>query len=139
VGRLNARTPAPTWTVGAVRISVNRVRALHFDDGSPVTAASGIAPLGDGWLIAQDDATFAAWRRDESVTPVRLLPAEQGLDRFSEASGTKHLKPDLEAACPPRWTASRRSCSSGPVLPVGACTAFSSGWPMGARWRGPRT
>jgi hypothetical protein len=100
VGRLNARTPARTWTVGAVRISVNRVRALHFDDGSPVTAASGIAPLGDGWLIAQDDATFAAWRRDESVTPVRLLPAEQGLDRFSEASGTKQLKPDLEAACP---------------------------------------
>jgi hypothetical protein len=72
---------------------------LRFDDGSPVTAASGIAPLGDGWLIAQDDATFAAWRRDPSIVPVRVLPAEEGHDRFSEADGTKHLKPDLEVAC----------------------------------------
>ena len=79
---------------------VDEVRALRFDDGTPVTAASGIAPLGDGWLIAQDDATFAAWRRAGSVTPVRVLPAVEGLDRFTEAEGTKHLKPDLEVACP---------------------------------------
>jgi hypothetical protein len=79
---------------------VEQGRALRFDDGSPVTAASGIAPLGDGWLIAQDDATFAAWRRDGSITPVRVLPAEEGHDRFTEAAGTKHLKPDLEVACP---------------------------------------
>ena len=76
------------------------VRLLHFDDGTPVTAASGVAPLGEGWLVAQDDATFGAWLRGASVTPVRLLPAVEGLDRFSEAAGTKHLKPDFEVACP---------------------------------------
>jgi hypothetical protein len=79
---------------------VDGVRSLRFDDGTPVTAASGIAPLGDGWLIAQDDATFAAWRRPGSVTPVRVLPPVEGHDRFSEAQGTKRLKPDLEVACP---------------------------------------
>jgi hypothetical protein len=83
-----------------VRVFVDGVRPLLFDDGTPVTAASGIAPLGDGWLIAQDDATFAAWLRAGSVTPVRLLPSVDGHDRFSEAAGTKRLKPDLEAACP---------------------------------------
>jgi hypothetical protein len=83
-----------------VRVVVDQVRELRFDDGTPVTAASGIAPLGDGWLIAQDDATFAAWRRAGSVTPVRVLPPVEGHDRFSAAAGTKHLKPDLEVACP---------------------------------------
>ena len=83
-----------------MQVFVDDVRPLRFDDGTPVTAASGIAPLGDGWLIAQDDATSAAWRRDESVTPVRVLPPVDGHDRFSEAAGTKRLKPDLEAACP---------------------------------------
>jgi hypothetical protein len=84
-----------------VQVFVDDVRALRFDDGTPVSAASGIAPLGDhGWLIAQDDATFAAWRRAESVTPVRVLPPVEGLDRFSEAAGTKKFKPDLEVACP---------------------------------------
>jgi hypothetical protein len=84
-----------------VRIFVDGVRSLRFDDGAPVTAASGVAPLGDdGWLITQDDATFAAWRRVDGVTPVRVLPPVEGLDRFSEAAGTKGLKPDLEVACP---------------------------------------
>ncbi|MCW2700500.1 MAG: uncharacterized protein JWQ45_2035 [Blastococcus sp.] len=83
-----------------VRVLVGDVRALRFDDGTPVTAASGIAPLGDGWLIAQDDATFAAWRREGSVLPVRVLPPVEGHDHFSEAAGTKRLKPDLEVACP---------------------------------------
>jgi hypothetical protein len=83
-----------------MRVFVDAGRRLHFDDGVPVTAASAIAPLGDGWLIAQDDATIAAWRRSGSVTPVRLLPPVDGLDRFSEAAGTKRLKPDLEVACP---------------------------------------
>jgi hypothetical protein len=83
-----------------VRVVVDEVRALRFDDGTPVTAASGIAPLGEGWLIAQDDATSAAWRRTGSVTPVRVLPPVEGHDRFSAAAGTKHLKPDLEVACP---------------------------------------
>jgi hypothetical protein len=83
-----------------VQVYVDGLRALRFDDGTPVTAASAIAPLGDGWLIAQDDATFAAWRRDGRVTPVRVLPPVEGLDRFTEAEGTKRLKPDLEVACP---------------------------------------
>jgi hypothetical protein len=83
-----------------VRVFVDEVRALRFDDGTPVTAASGIAPLGDGWLIARDDATFAGWRRAGGVTRVRVLPPVEGHDAFSEARGTKHLKPDLEVACP---------------------------------------
>ncbi len=77
------------------------IRALQFDDGSPVTAASGIAPLGeDGWVITQDDATTAAWRRGGSVTPLRVLPPVEGHDHFTEAAGTKKYKPDLEVACP---------------------------------------
>jgi hypothetical protein len=83
-----------------MQVFVDGVRQVHFDDGTPVTAASAIAPLGDGWLVAQDDATIAAWRRPGSTTPVRVLPPVDGLDRFSEAAGTKHLKPDLEVACP---------------------------------------
>ena len=83
-----------------MRVFVDDVRALRFDDGTPVTAASGIAPLGEGWLIAQDDSTFAAWRRTDSVTPVRVLPPVDGHDTFSEVQGTKRLKPDLEVACP---------------------------------------
>ncbi len=78
---------------------IDGVEVLHFDDGTPVRAASGIAPLGDGWLIAQDDATHAAWLRGGSVTPLRVLPPVEGHDIFSEAAGTKHLKPDFEAAC----------------------------------------
>ncbi|MCW2695855.1 MAG: hypothetical protein JWR62_940 [Modestobacter sp.] len=85
---------------GPVRIVVDEVGALRFDDGRPVTAASGIAPLGDGWLIAQDDATSAAWCRSGSTTAVRVLPPVEGHDTFSDAAGTKHLKPDLEVACP---------------------------------------
>ena len=84
----------------SVRVFVDEVRALRFDDGTPVTAASGIAPLGDGWLIAQDDATLAAWRRGGRTTAVRVLPPVEGHDRFLAADGTKRLKPDLEVACP---------------------------------------
>jgi hypothetical protein len=83
-----------------MRVYVDEVRALRFDDGTPVTAASGIVPLGEGWLVVQDDATAAAWLHGASVTPVRVLPPVDGLDRFTEAAGTKHLKPDLEVACP---------------------------------------
>jgi hypothetical protein len=68
-----------------------------------VRAASGIAPLadgsGDGWLVVSDDATHAAWVRGPAVHRVRVLPPVEGLDVFSEEEGTKHLKPDLEAAC----------------------------------------
>ena len=94
MGRERAGHTAP------VQVFVDDVRALRFDDGTPVTAASAIAPLGDGWLIAQDDSTLAAWRRSDGVTPVRVLPPVDGHDRFSEARGTKRLKPDLEVACP---------------------------------------
>ncbi len=93
-----------------MRITVDAVRQLTFADGTPVTAASAVAPLGGGWLVVPDDATIAAWVRPDGVVPVRLLPpvesldAEgldaEGLDHFSEAAGTKHLKPDLEVACP---------------------------------------
>jgi hypothetical protein len=83
-----------------VRVFVDGVRTLRFDDGTPVTAASGIAPLGRGWIVAQDDATVAGWLHDGQVTPVRVFSPVEGLDRFSEEAGTKHLKPDLEVACP---------------------------------------
>jgi hypothetical protein len=74
-------------------------RRLRFDHGAPVRSASAVAPFGDGWLVAQDDATAAAWVRGQLVTPVRLLDPVQGHDVFSSTEGTKHLKPDLEAAC----------------------------------------
>ncbi|MDP9430587.1 MAG: hypothetical protein M3Q47_17770, partial [Actinomycetota bacterium] len=83
-----------------MHISVGDVRGLRFDDATPLTAASAIAPLGDGWLVAQDDSTSAGWWRAGSVVPLRLLPPVEGHDRFSEAAGTKRLKPDLEVACP---------------------------------------
>ena len=82
-----------------MEVEVESVRALRFDDGGPVRAASAIAPFGDGWLVAQDDSTFAAWSRQGSIAPLRLLPPVEGLDVFSERDGTKRLKPDLEAAC----------------------------------------
>jgi hypothetical protein len=86
---------------------IEDVRALVFGDGSPVRSASALAPFAGGWLVAQDDATHAAWLRRErssgkgpdDVQPVRVLPPVQGLEVFSEAAGTKHLKPDFEAAC----------------------------------------
>ncbi|WP_232796802.1 DUF6910 family protein [Blastococcus atacamensis] len=93
-------TAAPPGHFRSVRVYVEAARQLRFDDGTPVTAASGVAPLGDGWLIAQDDSVIAAWRRDGGVTPIRVLPPVEGHDTFSEAAGTKRLKPDLEVACP---------------------------------------
>ena len=72
---------------------------LLFTDGSPVRAASAVVRLGDAFLVAQDDATHAACWSPRDVTRLRLLPPVDGLDVFSEAAGTKHLKPDLEAAC----------------------------------------
>ena len=83
-----------------MEIEVEQVRSLRFGDGSPVRAASAIAPLGDGWLVLQDDSTQGAWIRAGGVHRLRLLPAVDGLDVFDEAAGTKHLKPDLESACP---------------------------------------
>ncbi|KRF34613.1 DUF6910 family protein [Nocardioides sp. Soil805] len=72
---------------------------LRFRDGAPVRAASAVVPFGDGHLVVSDDATRAAWFRGGTPTRVRLLPPVEGHDVFDEASGTKHLKPDLETAC----------------------------------------
>lgn len=83
-----------------MRVEVQQARRLRFDDGSPVRAASAVVPFGDGRLVVQDDATHAAWVREGSVVRLRVFPPVQGLDVFDAASGTKHLKPDLEAACP---------------------------------------
>lgn len=82
-----------------MRVEVLSVERLVFDDGTPVRAASALVEHDGGWLVAQDDATHGALVRDGEVRPVRLLPPVEGHDRFSEAEGTKHLKPDLEAAC----------------------------------------
>ena len=82
-----------------MRLNVDEVRALRFGDGSPVRAASAVTPFGDGLLVVQDDATHAAWLRPGTVTAVRVLDPVAGLDVFSSAAGTKHLKPDFEAAC----------------------------------------
>ena len=83
-----------------MQVDITAVRYLRFDDGSPVRAASAVAPLGDGFLVAQDDAAHAAWVRGDGIERLRLVPSVEGHDVFSSASGTKHLKPDFEAACP---------------------------------------
>ncbi len=82
-----------------IAVELEGVEALRFADGSPVRAASAVAPLADGWLVAQDDATHAAWWRGGSLTRVRVFDAVAGHESFGEEAGTKHLKPDLEAAC----------------------------------------
>lgn len=82
-------------------VEVTARRALRFEDGAPVRSASAVARLGDGWLVAQDDATAGAWlalRDADTAARLRLLPPVDGTDTFSEAAGTKRSKPDLEAA-----------------------------------------
>jgi hypothetical protein len=81
-----------------VQVRLVARRRLRFDDGAPVRAASAVVPHAGGLLVAQDDATSAALVRDGRVTRLRLLPPVGGHDVFDDASGTKHLKPDLEAA-----------------------------------------
>lgn len=83
-------------------VSVLQVRELWFGSRDPVRAASAVARLGDGWLVAQDDAVHGGWWQEpfEDLERVRLLPPVRGREVFSEATATKHLKPDLEAACP---------------------------------------
>lgn len=103
-----------------MRVEVTASRRLAFDDGRPVRAASGIVAYGDGWLIVQDDSTHGAHVRDSSVVPLRLLDPVDGNDWFSSVEGTKHLKPDLEAAC---------------LLPDGAVLLLASG-STPARMRG---
>ncbi|HEX8343319.1 MAG TPA: hypothetical protein VF657_01065 [Actinoplanes sp.] len=79
-------------------MELEHVSSLWFDTGAPVRAASAVAPLGDGWLIVQDDATHAGWRRPAGTSAVRVVPPIDGHETFSSAAGTKHLKPDFEAA-----------------------------------------
>lgn len=85
--------------VPVMEITVESVERLHFSDGSPVRAASAVVRSPAGFLVVQDDATYAALVRPAAVEPVRLLPPVEGHVSFDEASGTKSLKPDLEAAC----------------------------------------
>ena len=81
-----------------MRVEVERETPLWFAPGSPVRAASAIAAFGDGWLVAQDDAAHAAWLRPGGITAVRVVETVEGHDTFSSVEGTKHLKPDFEAA-----------------------------------------
>ena len=83
-----------------LQAEVRSATVLRFDDGAPVRAASAVTAYEDGWLVVQDDATHGAWWRGSSISRVRVFPAVEGHDVFSEADGTKHLKPDLEAGCP---------------------------------------
>ena len=86
--------------MGELTIEVEQVRPLVFADGAPVRAASGMARFGRGWLVVQDDGTHAALVVPGGpATPLRIFPPVEGLDHFAEHGGTKHLKPDLEAAC----------------------------------------
>ena len=80
-------------------IEVLSVERLRFSDGAPVRSASAVVPFGGGFLVVSDDATHAAWFRQETVTAVRLLPPVAGHEVFDEVFGTKRMKPDLEAAC----------------------------------------
>ncbi len=80
-------------------IEVLSVDQLRFSDGAPVRSASAVVPFGGGFLVVSDDATHAAWFREETATAVRLLPPVAGHEMFDDASGTKHMKPDFEAAC----------------------------------------
>jgi hypothetical protein len=82
-----------------VHIELEHVERLRFTDGAPVRSASAVVPFGQGFLVVSDDATHAAWFRAGTVTAVRLLPPVDGHEVFDEGSGTKDLKPDLEAAC----------------------------------------
>jgi len=82
-----------------MQIEIEGVERLRFDHGGPVRAASAVTAFGNGFLVVQDDATHAAWFLDGRATAVRLLPPVEGLEAFDELSATKHLKPDLEAAC----------------------------------------
>lgn len=82
-----------------MRVEIEHEQRLWFDDGAPVRAASAVVPFGDGLLVAQDDANHAAWVTGGTTSRLRLFPARDGLDLFDSASGTKHLKPDVEAAC----------------------------------------
>ena len=80
-----------------MRVDLAGTTQLRFSDGTPVRAASGVARYGAGWLVVQDDATHGCVWESGSGRSIRLVPPVRGHDTFDEASGTKALKPDLEA------------------------------------------
>ena len=80
-----------------MRITLTSATPLRFTDGKPVRAASGVARYGAGWLVVQDDATQGCVWEAGSGRALRLVAPVEGHDTFEEASGTKALKPDLEA------------------------------------------
>ena len=80
-----------------MRVTLASATPLRFADGTPVRAASGVARYGAGWLVVQDDATHACVWESGSGRALRLVAPVDGHDTFEEASGTKALKPDLEA------------------------------------------
>jgi len=80
-----------------MRVDLAGTTQLRFADGTPVRAASGVARYGAGWLVLQDDATHGCVWESGSGRSIRLVPPVRGHDTFDEASGTKALKPDLEA------------------------------------------
>ena len=80
-----------------MRVDLAGTTQLRFSDGTPVRAASGVARYGAGWLVVQDDGTHGCVWESGSGRSIRLVPPVRGHDTFDEASGTKALKPDLEA------------------------------------------
>lgn len=64
-----------------------------------VRAASGIAALEGGWVIAQDDLAWVAVRRPGGALDALALPPGPGGARvFEERLGNRDHKPDLESA-----------------------------------------
>lgn len=82
--------------------------------GKHLSAASGVSWLGEDLYIIDDASTFAGIF-PKGQTPgesLRLFPPVEGHDHFTEAAGTKPLKPDLEVLLP---------------LPDGSLLALGSG------------
>ncbi|RZO54642.1 MAG: hypothetical protein EVA89_27595 [Sandaracinaceae bacterium] len=78
-----------------------------------VRAASGIAAVEGGWVIAQDDLAWVAVRRPDGGLDALPLPAGPGGARiFEERLGNRDDKPDLESAV---------------TLPDGRALLFGSG------------
>jgi len=93
--------------------------AGHADRGPHVRAASGLARLGDGLLIAQDDMSILVLRDSEGRLSTRPLPARDGQRAFDAEHGNLHLKPDLEACA---------SLSGDRVVCFGSGTMAERSW-----------
>jgi hypothetical protein len=82
--------------------------------GPHLSAASGVAWLGASLVVVDDASVFAGvyYGATPPGRSLRLLPSIEGHDHFTEAAGTKALKPDLEVLVP---------------LPDGSLLALGSG------------